>query len=942
MSLINRIAMSESFCVLQQCVGVVNALMPDRRVLKGAAVVMAVGGTIGLVMYKSAAIAEIVRSHCPASVYTYAVTVCSSPIMPDYRRDFKELVLNNIKHNSPKTHSHPNAAVIRCQANTLMTMFANAIGRDNYSGSMSTSEQKRSMLGDRDYYHAKDLQMRPQASKFNRDRQVYRMTDVDYYVDMNRILDGRMTIIYTFVPKVAGGSTLDGTFSIGKDSVISMKVDGGAEYKHQLWDYETDHLLIDFWWGTVFYHVEQRELSFDRRVILLNPMRIVWGPLGWVLPGRRLERRVMNFGSCNLTKFQATHEGVTERFYSFSQVNSCISATISERVVESSGIRLARSKAPQISDAERLIKASRVGEASPAQDAVEAAVLVRVYDLAPQLLTLYVETPVITPTMQDNHSYQMTYPLITEDGHPSMRLVGYPFCDAGVAPVRSYNNDLACVEGRLNEPRNRVKTYSPIFEERFGEFVRFLIPDAIAGTGVPLDHDDRESRLKRPTQRALLDQVREWMFMDSKWSVKAFQKAEAYAKVTDPRNISTLPTEHNFRLGMFALAFTQNVLKGCHWYAFGKHPSETARMLHDKCAQCTIAVGGDASRQDGSLGLIHRRLHTTIMRRYFSPEYHEELLRLLAKEEHANAVTTTGVVYNTGTTTLSGSAITTNLNTPTPAFHAYCAFRYTKTPEEAWAALGLYGGDDSIDFDLDPQRLVNVAAQLGMQVNVDVMRCGEPVPFLGRVYLDPWTDVTCIADVPRQLKKLHLSSTPPTVPNEVALRRKAKGILVTDPNTPFISKWARFYLEATRNMDVEDSKWENVLRNDDSYYSKFEAPFAAPTDEELAYKVVAQMLQCDAGELREMESRFDTIWSVADIPSLGIKFNADTPVELDSVRGGELTTVPKRKHFQEKVKRNLATSKEIISKPLCRFPPGKCVNKICRFRHLTPGVSGKL
>lgn len=895
-------------------------------------------------------IATTIRQQVGARLSSKLVSVFCGDTMSDDRREFKNMpLLEMIEHTVPKNHSHPEAAILRCKANTFMSSFITSLGADDFSISVSKSEQDRGVAGVRDVYHAKDLQMKQQGgviSEFDSQRQVTRMTDVDYYVNMPTYLDGRRLIIYTFVPREAGGSTANGTFCF-EDNEVVMKVNGGATYRHKLWDYDTDHLMVDHWWGSVLYLVEQLEVSPDRRLIYFNPVRKVYGPLGWLIPGDRLFRRNVSSNSCNFTKFQTTCNNVTETYHSYSLKSRTNSVTIRESAIVSSEIRLTKSKAPQISDVERLIRASYEADKIVDRNAAnDAAILFRVFETNPQLLRGSIWVPTVTCGVVDTHSYQACGKLVTEDGKPSMRRVGNMFLDDAFAPVKSYNNDEACVKGRLEDPKNKTTKYPPFYYQCRDEFVRFLVPDSVAGTLCPIDDDAMASKFKRPTQKALLARAREWMFCDTKWTIASFQKAEPYGKVGNPRNIATLPMDQNFRYGAYCYALSDGVFKKQHWYAFGHHPRVIASMLVEKTKRANLAFPHDYTSLDGTMGQFQHDLKLAVLRRAFAPCYHKELLRCADKEIKANAITRHGVSYGAGLRTNSGSSSTTWCNSVSTALNSYIAHRYDHGPVAAWEALGMYGGDDGVNFDINPAVLKKVAVKMGMIIKLETVHPGSPVSFLGRVFVDPWTSIDCQADVHRQVRKLHLTATPPIVPDTTILRRKAIGMLVTDAETPFIGAWARKIMQLCPANSKMDERYALYLRHDQSYYSKFESPFQNCSDEELAYNIAAEPFGITGSELKDAELKVSAVTSLSEMNLLGELFQPKRSVELTAVVKGEILTGQMPRPVQQKLavaKRTPMPAKTSAVKPPrerkaqqpCQFvvAGGKCPRQSCRFDH---------
>lgn len=920
---------------LKQNLGL-SLTMSKSQVAGVVAMSTALAGVAIVHRYGSPEIATTIRLAVGARISSKLISLCCGPTMSDDRREFKGLpLMEQTNHDSPKAHSHPEAARLRCLGNTFMSAFITGLGADSYSISKSKSEADRGMAGNKDIYHCKDLQQEQQGSlhvDFDARKHVTRMTDVDYYCNMPSYLDGRRLIIYTFVPKEAGGSTTEGTYSF-RDNQVTVRMDGDAGYSHQLWDYASDHFMVDHWWGSVLYLVEQKEVVDDRRVIYFNPIRKVYGPLGWLIPGTRLQRRIVSKNRSNFTKFQRTIDGRSEVYHSYSASDRTTSVTIRESSIVSSEIRLTKSKAPQISDLERLIRASYEADQITRNPTTDASVLYRIFEVEPSLLRGDVWVPMITRGAVDTHTYQACSGLVTEDGKPSMRRIGNKFLDDGFAPARSYNNDLACVQGRLEDPKNRVLRYPPFYYECRDEFIRFLIPEDIAGTLCPIDDDAMASKLKRPTQKALLERAREWMFADSKWTIASFQKSEPYGKVGNPRNIATLPMEQNFRYGAYCYALSDGVFKKQHWYAFGEHPREIANRLVEKTKRSTLAYPHDYTSLDGTMGQFQHDLKLAVLRRAFAPCYHKEVLRCADKEVKANAVTKSGVFYGAGLRTNSGSSSTTWCNSVATALNSYIAHRYELDAKQSWAALGMYGGDDGVNFDLNPAVLERVAARMGMVIKLEMVHPGCPINFLGRQFVDPWVSIECLADVHRQVRKLHLTATPTIVPESVILRRKATGIMITDPVTPFLGVWARKILELYPADEAVDKRYQLYLRHDQSYYSKFASPFQECSDESVAYKLAAESFGITASELADAELKVASVTSISELNQLGELFSSMRKVEITSVVAGEVLSGVAVASVAEKIKAVLRKSLVI-----CRFFAAgqKCPHAQCRYQHRSP------
>jgi len=344
---------------------------------------------------------------------------------------------------------------------------------------------------------------------------------------------------------------------------------------------------------------------------------------------------------------------------------------------------------------------------------------------------------------------------------------------------------------------------------------------------------------------------------------------------------------------------------------------------------------------DATTSYIHHLLMQAVFKRAFAAQYHSEIDRLLSKEAHAKAITKFGVHYETGYMTNSGSNSTSLRNSTINAFVAYVVLRHTHGPHSAYKSLGLYGGDDGITTNVDPKMYIRVATKMGMKLKAETIHPGTPVPFLGRIFVDPWTTNASIADVPRQLKKLHLTASPTAVPDDLILRRRAEGLVITDPNTPILSEWAGAVIRITdakyskESLEVLAQKHSSYLSKETSYASKH-GPFPPLKDRQLAEQIVATMLETHAAEVIKTSEIFSIIDSTNELSSLfvGQLFHHEPKIEITAVVNNQIRD---------------ADCKPVALKPVkCKFVTANKVcphGKKCRFEHpvrrLKPGALNK-
>jgi len=343
------------------------------------------------------------------------------------------------------------------------------------------------------------------------------------------------------------------------------------------------------------------------------------------------------------------------------------------------------------------------------------------------------------------------------------------------------------------------------------EFVARLVPKNRQHTLFPVDVEEVYERQSRPSQRAILAEAEH---TTSNGTTRQFIKREAYGSVNDPRGISTIcgPDKRDYARYMYA--FTEEVMKPQEWYAFGKTPLEVATRVADVAQGAKInGAKKDFSRMDGRHGNVLHLFERKVYTAAFDPKYHAELLELMDKHHHLRAKTVFGIEYRTEYHRLSGGADTSCGNTLDTAYIAYLTYRMQKLePDEAWAKLGIYGGDDGFDTDVIPSIAAKAAALVGQKLDLETVEFGKPgVAFLARRYgPDVWfgTKDSC-CDIRRQLAKFHLTvNLPGNVTKQQKLQEKSFSFALSDKNTPIIGEFVQKVLEV---FPLKSTEYRNVL-----------------------------------------------------------------------------------------------------------------------------------
>jgi len=678
----------------------------------------------------------------------------------------------------PKNHTHRDAATLRTSVNIEMSRIVRDAGFTPYTISMSANDPG---IGNRFFYFPKDLNI-PYRADFVPDDGVLLFTDVDYYADMNKwLLQFKPMIIYTLVPEQASYTGPDFSYFI-KDDVVHYTVSGGATYNHKIWDYSGDTISIIGKHGSLLtYHVTQHKLDKDphRRLITIIPSTITLRPHYEYLDFQDgLRRRKFTFNNKTI-------------LYNCVKDTVSIAANGSPHSVSLPGISYAAIKSrlsnktapPVISDVERILSADNID-----QPQVKAAVLFPLIDDID-----YKDNVIQTTSLPC--FYQPIKPLITEDGKNPGKAFSNPLTDqTSVFAAKSHNADHACIDGRVVKMRNSVVPPAK-YNKYLDEFVELLVPTP--GVGTPWSIDQVKRAQNAPAQVARHRLTEASLSTKSKNRLAAMIKTEAYVSTNDPRNITTCAPEHTIGMSSFSLAFKTEVLKKVPWYG----PSKTPKQICNRLAKISKngVIEGDYRRLDGSMTQYTHAPYKRAMMRWLHQDFRAEYEHWHKTCFMGKACTATGVKYDAGESTVSGSSITSDTNTNGVSYVDYVSLRELgHSPKEAWELLGIICGDDSVNPYLPgfAEMMEKVSNDFGLSLVCEVKLKGSSVKYCSRIFVDPSTINDSFQDPLRTIPKLHLTANK-MVSNEQAAVNKAAGYIITDWHTPIIGDWCRKVMELT-------------------------------------------------------------------------------------------------------------------------------------------------
>jgi len=745
------------------------------------------------------------------------------------------------KANPQESHSHPLSAAMRAVGRIFSANVIASSGRTPYFSQMSKSDQDRGARGDRTMYWGKDVSAEPRRDPLlATDVPIH--VHVDYYQEMPELLykDPRPRMLVTLSPTTAGDTLENYSYHFdGKELVY--KSTGGANFKHELWNYGSDHFTVRGWNGwsptCTVYLVERRNIGTNDAVVLLAPIRTYTGFAAYLESFLSTEK---------LSKFDPSRKiwnGKEWENYTVFDVVKNTSSTTTEhlRTVGQSGAY--SSLTMPVKEFDRLHNATSLfaGKVSPSTvkqftgKNVNAELLTNYIRAAARS---YGQPPVVYPVTHGVRHYTYAGPDL-QDSKTKLKPFMCPLVPGAFAPLDTRENEQAGVDGRIKDVKPPHIEPSGHQMQTLVEFVEFIAATVGRRSLFPVDSAEVSRRQPRATQQRILAEAE--MCIESERFVKSFVKAEAYQGPNDPRLISTVGPFDKLEYSRYIYAFSDAFKFS--WYAFGKTPVDIAARVADICQEADTVVNTDLSRFDGRVSNLLRELEKMVVLACFDESCHAGLIAAMESQLSCRAVTRLGVKYDTGQSRLSGSPETSVFNTLANAYMAYLALRTLgQDPATAYEGLGIYGGDDGLTAwpaEAPVSTYVAAVASVGQKLTVDqTVRHDVGVNFLSRFYgPDVWTgSPNSMCDFYRQAAKFHTShNLPSNVSPLTKLVEKCRSLALTDGNTPILGFFALRVLQLTNcwNAPRVGAAYEKIadLRLA-SWWAQYEESVQFPNEEQ--------------------------------------------------------------------------------------------------------------
>jgi hypothetical protein len=652
--------------------------------------------------------------------------------------------------------------------------------------------------------------------------------DVDYYVDEweRRLADSfNPKLLYTVTPETVARNDGEVAHTFNTEGELEMRVTGGATYRHKLWSYGQDIVTATRWFWfipirTTIYNVDRRRMRRDRSVVLLTPLARLTGIsaiLGKIfLSGdglSRLDPRVKSGFRPDVTEGKGD---VSDGKYLRLMVHTAEGAFISTgRCGEYACATISATQDHTLSTVVRnmsqKLNAPLVRSLIPDLSDEAAYVLVDFH----RRHTLSA-TPVVCPVDQGIRHYQPLRGYNPEAKKTLEAFMSPIIPDQVYAPELTTANRQFAVDSRVKEVRSNV-TPTTSSVRYASEFIE-LVVGSLRGTVHPYDQDVIWDRQPRPTQRSLFKQF-QCLGKQTVGRATSFIKKEAYGKPTAPRLITIAPVQGKIRYLQIIHAFTDRIMKRQPWYASGMTPLKIAEAVSRVCQSANSHVlVTDYSRWDGHVSELIKDVQIGVLLAAMHPDYRTEVYELARAGLHEKVLNLPSgpdqgpIVYDSGSAQQSGRADTSVFGTIGNAYISYVAFRMQgASPQEAYASLGVYLGDDGLTADIPYPTLAKSAAFTGQKLDCNRISKGDKgVNFLARYYSPQvWygeTDSCC--DIRRQLSKFHTASRMAGVTPADKLVQKAISYFLTDRHTPVIGHYCVAVLKHLSADELDDKMFE--------------------------------------------------------------------------------------------------------------------------------------
>jgi hypothetical protein len=751
------------------------------------------------------------------ALYTQDAAECAKHASEVIRKEWRtaDYVVGPIPPGAP----HGEQAVHRNAAVGFASGLATGAGAEVYVIQQSLVDQMNGHAGSTMPYWATDWKAQCRVDLMP-PLPLFVLVDVDFHLDMTKFLGENFSsvLIYTFVPEAAGRADAGYSYHFNDDQTVTYSNDART-FNHLLWDWTGDTITVEYRGRFSLFRLDRRHLTQDRMLLLLTPIKRwegVWSRVAqWLTPGWSLERFKPVRNGWAVIRSRTNEADLI----SLAQVGSPLAATLSVTSFEACRLEAQRAEKQghHLTKPQVLSHLPRGGDMQVLQG---TATVLSLFLQQRGGLTAK-QTPAGVAFSQPTRLQPQTRPALVSyeplagyDGPSCASMVAYakPLIMLPCVPAKGLGNEVRAAKGRVTDLTNLNKKCHPKLLQLMNYVLRRLIPDAQAYRGHPVEIAEVMARQPRPTQRRII-KTSEFEGLNPDTTTRVFMKREAYTNTKDGRLISQITGSVKVEYSRFCYAFGDGVMCGQPFVACSMTPVAIAERVADICSLepgVTGALEADVTRFDGHENYPMRKLFEGAMYRYFAPEHHEDLGRLLRQQHTQRAVTTAGHRYDTGPARLSGSPETTIANTLENSFIVFCTIvRALRCDlDEGWSQLcssALVLGDDSIQGVCASADWVAAAVWAGERCGHVIVANthwphGPTLPcFLSRMFCPGvyWGEQDSMSCLTRAVSKVHLCTVLAPGPNGklAKLVEKAWSGRCMDAETPILGDFYRRVFE---------------------------------------------------------------------------------------------------------------------------------------------------
>jgi len=778
-------------------------------------------------------------------------------------------------------HTHPFAQAARVAALNTIENYAKALGVGVYSVSTSKREDARGWSGERLYYGVKDLQQSARIDA-RADEQLEAHVDTDYYEPFEDLFSVTgVKAIYTIIPDAVAGKGLDSYWYIDEDSVYNEQICGAAPYRHRIWNYRSDVMMVEHTFSCTLYDVHLVPGPMNRAIVIAAPSFTTYVP-------PFLMRWMYNYPTLDRVETVATPDGY-------------VALTIAREREVFVSIRRKEPTGDCVTIPLSAYCAARDHKATTAYPGVQGIKNILEHCDAkvttPDLYTLvgFLGWPT---ELGDVVNYtRSTDPV--DPGRPFARLLAPPLVPPAGAPTIHDANTESSIANRVEKVVNNV-TPPKKYYGFATEFNKMLMPDDMEKL-VPLTRDDAIRELIKDNNSKLMKYLREQKSLTSYTlpAVMAFIKKEVNAgaskKGKESRLIFPLDLETLIQTARFIVPLKNYMLArsraGKGYTCVGMKPAEVAQRVHEFASKVDTVDQTDFTSMDGTHSQFTNNNYLYMLRRAFKGEHHRQLAKAFERNysrdvKHPTSARTGALThkskrFNSGEMNMSGKADTTEQNNWPNAFVDYCSMRNAGVPpDEAFTKIGPKFGDDGLgDGKYDR---ATAAKDLGFILKSEVTRSDEPIAFLSRVYPNARASLTSIAEPLRALAKIPVGthSHGPSF-DKTDLSNRVHGYLATDAKSPLIKEYCNALV---RVLSLPKPKLDKADR--DIVYRVNSGPY--PYDDALeadCVNVVAERLRVSITDVEGARTALNNAKTIEDLSKIRL-------IEPDRLAPGVLAVSP--------------------------------------------------